>query len=331
MRYYRIEITDPKTNKPVDSMSTFTSLAGGTNPLTSGLNNPAALQIDFDIPVAPFSIPAGNAFLEITGVPIQQISQSANYNGKNITIYGGMSKGLPLANPAQQGILLQATIQQCFGNWKGTEMTLTFIMAAAPSTPDFPVNLVIQWRKGTSLSDAVAATLKAGFPGYTVQNLISPKLVLAYDDTGFFGTLPELASYLKDMSRDIGVGNSDQTYTGVEIVVQEKNFIVFDGTSPTRPETISFTDLMGQPTWIAPNQVQVTTVLRGDLFINDYITLPQSQVSVQQGSFSQYADKSIFQGTFMITQLHHVGSFRQPDGASWVTTFTCTPTPAKTS
>jgi hypothetical protein len=66
-----------------------------------------------------------------------------------IQVFGGMSKGLPLANAVQSGLLMDGTIQQAWGNWQGTEQNINFVAQANSSrsgnfgTPDSPVNLVL--------------------------------------------------------------------------------------------------------------------------------------------------------------------------------------------
>jgi hypothetical protein len=94
-RYYRIEI---------DGGPTYTSF-------NNGVTNPAALQVELDIPVAPFASPASTgAFVKIWGIPLDDIRQSKDLRFKGIKVFGGFQKGLPLANPAQAGLLVQGYI-----------------------------------------------------------------------------------------------------------------------------------------------------------------------------------------------------------------------------
>jgi hypothetical protein len=75
--------------------------------LPSGTVDPGALNIEFDCPIAAEATPNGSAWLRVWGIPLSMIAQSTNYSGQTIQLFGGMSAGLPLANPAQQGILAQ--------------------------------------------------------------------------------------------------------------------------------------------------------------------------------------------------------------------------------
>jgi hypothetical protein len=51
--------------------------------------------------------------------------------------------------------------------------------------------------------------------------------------------------------------------------------VVFDKTYQPSSIAIQFTDLIGQPTWIEPNTMQVKTVMRADLQVGSIITMPQ--------------------------------------------------------
>ena len=108
MRYYKIVITD----EGGDIKKQWSSLDGTTgNPIMGALN------IEIDVPMAPLGVPAGDAYVRICGISLLGVGQSANLNGLYLAAYGGMSKGLPLANPEQNGLLVKGQIFQAFGNW----------------------------------------------------------------------------------------------------------------------------------------------------------------------------------------------------------------------
>jgi len=322
MRYYKIDIDNGGT--------VFTSLNA------DGSTNPAALQVELDIPVAPYATPVGAAWARVWGVPLQQIAQTKDLNNKSVKIYGGMAKGLPLANPAQAGILVQGTIYPAFGNWIGTDQTLDLIIAPPFGTPGGSsaqavgqgappggqaANLVHNWVQGTPLSNAISSTLRAAFPGYTVNVNVGANLSLPRDDVGYYETMGQYASYIKDLSQKL---NNSPSYIGVNMTVSGTTISVYDGTQQSggnaqQPTAIAFSDLIGQPTWLGLQTVQAKVVMRGDLQVGGQITLPPSQATVTAQSFPQFRASSAFQGTFTIIQLRHVGHSRQPDAASWVT------------
>ena len=238
-----------------------------------------------------------------------------------------MGRGLPLANTAQSqaGQLFSGTVYQAYGNWIGTQMTLDIqvipgddrIPAGIDARP-VPVNLVFSWKAGTPMSQAITQALNSAFPGYKVNVAISDNLVRANDETGVYKTWPQFATYVFDLSKSI---KNDLNYNGVWISLQGNTFTVTDGTQPSTPKNIAFTDLIGQPTWINLNAVQVTCVMRADIHMGDFITLPPGLQTTGRNSFAQFRQESAFQGTFQVLRVRTVGNFRQPEAMSWVTVF----------
>lgn len=304
MRYYRIEISDADGA----AFATYTSFVNGAT-------DPGALQVELDIVAATYATPVGNSFVRIWGVPITVISQSRDFNGKRIKVYGGMQKGLPLANPAQAGLLVQGDIIQAFGNWIGTDMSLDLIMVPSAGSPSDPRNIVLNWQKGKALSEAIKTTLQTAFPGRTVTVNISSDLVQDRDEAGYWASLSQFAPWLKQ--KTIGLKGGD--YTGADIFITETEVRVYDETSQSAPLEVAFNDLIGQPTWIEPAVIQVSCVMRADISVGDYIKLPKAQVTTTPQSLSQYRDASVFQGTFQVRQVRHVGAFRTPDATAWLT------------
>lgn len=321
MRYYSIVITNPTTGA-ILRPAAFASLNLPAS-YTSFVNNkslPAALNVEFDIPVVAYAQPRGAAFVRIWGISLQEISQATNLNGMNIAVYGGMQKGLPLANASQSGLLVQGTILQAYGNWVGADMTLdmqvtTATNAAGPTGASPPKNIVLNWKAGTPLATAIKNTLTVAYSGVAADINISPNLVLAHDEPGFYGSIVQFAQYVKQKSIDIVGG----TYQGVDITLKQNKFIVADGTTATAPIQILFTDLIGQPTWVGPQEIHVPLIMRADLSVLAYIQMPKTQLSTGSNTLSQYRNQSAQQGQFRIKEIHHFGNYRQPDGASWVT------------
>lgn len=330
MRYYEISITDPATGAPVALASN-----GGkaVTPTFSSLNadgsfNPNALNVELNCPVTTFGAPAGGSggvgcFVQIWGVSIQDISQTQDLNNKAITIKAGMSKGLPLATQQapESGIIVQGYIYQAYGNWQGTAQTLTFDIRAGTGTVTNPKNISFNWLAGTSLQSALAATLGTAFPTYKQIFSISPNLIRPNTEPGVYPYLPLFASYLKDMTRGILNPNGDVTgYQGVEIVVRQNQILIMDASTQGTPKQINFNDMIGQATWIGPQQMQINVVMRGDLTIGDYIALPKGLlVTTTSGSASQFRQQSTFKNIWLVNQMMHVGNFRDPNGESWIT------------
>jgi hypothetical protein len=345
-RYYRIEI---------DGGPTYTSFA-------NGVTNPAALQVELDIPVAPFDSPAAaGAFVKVWGIPLSDISQAKNLSRKNIKVYGGFQKGLPLANPAQSGLLVRGYIFQSFGNWIGIDQSLDLIIAAgaAPAdinNPSVPPNLTLNWLKGQPLADAIKSALTTAYPGYTTNININPNLKYTWDEPSFYESLDAFARYVKATSKAI---IKTATYPGVSITLDGTVFSVYDNTPPassptiingrlvvtpsstagsTTPstagstagippaKTVAFQDLIGQPTWIEAPFIQFKTMMRADLKVGDQVTLPKTFVNNSAQAQSSLINQEVaFQGKFQIQTIRHVGNYRQATADAWVTVFDAFP------
>ena len=305
MRYYNIQVTGGPT---------FTSF-------NNGATDPNALMVEMDVLVAPMHVPWGNSFIRIWGVSIQQISQASDLNGKNVTVYGGMQKGLPLANPAQSGLLFQGQLFQCFGNWQGTLMQLEMTIIPAPLTQAKPGNFSFLWKKGTPLSQAVATTLTNALPGYKQNINISSKLIFSEDVAGFYATPIQFAQFVQQKSQAI-IGGT--TYPGVHMLFQQQGVKVYDGSTASNPIQIQFTDMIGQAVWLGPQLISIKTVMRADISVGDTIKLPPGQISQTAQSMSQFRQGSVFQGTYTVTNVRQVGNSRNPDGNAWCSVFQAT-------
>lgn len=328
-RYYSIVITSQS-----GTVITPPGAASGSDATYSSYVNgqvqPNALDMEMDVSVASYDTPAGQgdtgSIVRIWGISLQEITQAFNLNNNLIKVYGGFQKGLPLANPSQAGLLFSGYIQQAYGNWIETDMTLDLVIQAgtgpngkaSTGTRAKPANLVLNWQKGQNLKDALQQTLSTAFPGMTINMAISPNLVFQSGDSrpGFYATLGELSSVVQQMSRTV----INQTgYPGVKIVFDQNSINVSDGTTKKTAKQIQFQDLIGQPTWMGPLQVQIKCPMRADIKVLDQVTLPQAQATTTPQSFSNLRDKSGFTGTWQVNSLRHIGKFRQPTADAWVT------------
>ena len=299
----------------LNSQSSYGSSDSGQvsgNPLLGALN------LNLDIPVAPYALPDGHAWCELEGVSLQEISQANNLSGANISIYAGFQKGLPLENPGQAGLLVQGTIYQAYGNWIGTEQTIDFLVYPPTGTNTNPVNLVFHWTKGQTLAAALQQTLATAFPKYTVSVTITSNIVAPQDQVGYYSTLTQFSQYIYRMSKLFMGGN----YAGVNIFIQGNRIIADDGTVQKTPKTIKFQDLIGQPTWIQFPAIQFKCPMRSDIQVGDWVTLPQALVTTGAGTTNPLVNANLtFKGTFQITSVRHVGNFREPSADAWVTVF----------
>ncbi len=322
MRFYKIVVTDPDNIVPPRTWSSLNA---------DGSYNPNAQNVEFDIPLSTFATPTTAAYVRIWGVSLADIGQASDFNNYGIAIYGGMSQGLPLANAAQSGLLLSGTIQQAFGNWIGVQQSLDFIVMPQVTPP----NITLTWRKGTELVQAITQTLQTAFGGsYSIDTSglqETTGFVLSEDQVGFFDNIAQFATFIKQASYAAQPIKpvSGQGYSGMDIILQGNVIRLIDnsGAKISLPRQIAFTDLIGQPTWIGLYQMQFNCIMRADLSLGDYIKMPPSVVITAPSSYSQYRNKSAFQGVFQIlgqqSTIRHVGNYRQQDGYSWITTVNC--------
>lgn len=330
MRYYSIVITTQS-----GTVVTPPGAAGGSQATYTSYPNgqvqPSALDIEMDVSVAANATPAGQgdtgSIVRVWGISLQEITQAFNLNNNLISVYGGFQKGLPLANPAQAGLLFSGWIQQAYGNWIETDMTLDLVIQAGTGpngsnntgSHAHPANLVLNWQKGQNLSAALQQTLSTAFPGKTVQINISPNLVSqSAPQIGTYATLGELASAVQQTSKTV---INQSSYPGVQIVFQQNTIKVFDGTTKTTAKQILFQDLIGQPTWMGPNTAQIKCPMRADINVGDQVTLPQAQFTTTPQSYSNLRNNSGFTGSWQVNSVRHIGRFRQPTADAWVSVF----------
>jgi hypothetical protein len=321
LRYYRIELSRP-SGEPVY----LRSLSGQT--LTSltpqGKFNPGALQVELNIPLYPQHIASSGTYVKVWGVGLEDITRQSDFNGLNIKVYGGMSKGLPLASPNQSGLLTQGSIFQAYANWVGVEQSIVFLILPPIGTNDAPLNVPFTWPAGTPLASAIRSTLQIAAPTLTPQINISPNLVLAHTETGYYTSLTQFAQWINERSRSIIGGG----YAGVQIATKGDKIQVWDGTqSQTNVISIQPWDLIGQPTWQENGVVTFATVMRADIDLQSVIKLPPTiiQQTAASAVYIRNQDRTAFTGNFLIQGAQHYGNFRQPSADSWNTTFQCVP------
>lgn len=306
MRFYDLAITNPNTNATLLHYSSY----AGLQP------NPTALNVILDLFVVTEAAPVGNSTITIEGVTPAILQNAKNYYKMQLSLRGGMGAGLPLANPKQAGLIASGEIIQVFGNWAGTEISLSMVLIPSPYTLQNPGNIVLNWRAGTPLATALQNTLSAAFPKSTIKINIGA-YTLSHDEIGPFSTTTQLAQYL-----------SGVTGGAVQMVVFGNTISVFDGSYQPPPIQLAFNDFIGQPMWLDPNTIQIKTTMRGDISVGSMVKMPVGFNSLPEfvqttaaslPSFNNY--QSAIQGQFVIYQVRHIGNLRQPNGNAWCSVF----------
>lgn len=318
MRYYDIRLSDARGN-PVYLKSLGQPLTSLT---PSGTFNPGALQVELNIPIYPFHQAGAGTYVKCWGVGLQDITHQADFNDLNIAVYGGMSKGLPLATPSQSGLLTKGSIYQAYGNWVGVEQSIVFLILPPTGTVDAPLNVPFTWQAGQPLAAAIRSTLQTAAPELKPQINISPNLVLSYTETGYYTNLQQFAQWINERSQSI-IGGA---YQGVMISTKGDTIQVWDGTQPqSNVIQIQPWDLIGQPTWQGPNNIVFQTVMRADIDLQSVVKLPPTIIQQTSTSNLRNQDRTSFTGNFIVQSAQHFGNFRQPTADAWNTTFQATP------
>lgn len=302
MRFYDLKIVDPKSNQAVLHWSSY----------PNGTYDPGALNVSFDVLTYQQAVPMGGSTIVIEGIPPTLLTNANDYSNMVCELRVGMGPGLPLATPSQIGLIAQGQVYQVFANWIGTEINLALVLMASTYTLANPGNIVLNWTAGTSLQSALQNTLRVAFPNATVQMHIRD-IVLNHDEKHAASTLSGLARFVSDI-------------TGVQIAMRGNVISVYDSSYQPIAKTLDFLDFIGQPMWIAPNVIQVTTVMRGDIQMGDQIKMPENYPSLPgfvQTTTAAYPSqanyKSAIKGTFVVQSTRHVGNLRQPNGRAWAT------------
>jgi hypothetical protein len=188
-----------------------------------------------------------------------------------------------------------------------------------------PLNLIHNMMPNMSLVDAISETLGKAFPQGGAKIGISDAIKLGYQDAGVYGNMNQYAGYIQKLSQSIlGIKN----YPGVNMTSKGEGINVWDGTKALGFGVISFYDLIGQPTWIDINKIQVKCVMRGDLFCGSGVSIPETIFTLSPSAIAGLAPPGAIQRQNISTPLSgiivrtlHIGDFRNPDGVGWSTTY----------
>lgn len=313
-------------------MSRFYDIQVGGSHWTShpngvgGTRDPGALNVEMNITVTASDQPAGQSVIRVWGAGLQLIQQASQFAWAQITVQGGMGSGLPLSNSSQAGLIVQGRVFRVLGNYEGVNQSIDFQISGggyAQQTTQTPgpnpapkaLNGTFNWLKGQPLAPALQQTLKQMFPNsqitMRIQNIIAPQ-----DLVGYHSNLYQLATMIRRNTQKI-LGNGAP---GVSIVPLGTSVIVDDASQSSNTVQINYQDLIGMPTFIDINKIEVKCPMRADIKPADKITLPQGVLATGQLTNTTFGDQNELNGTFYVTEVRYVGNFRQPDASSsWCT------------
>jgi hypothetical protein len=350
-RHYRIEITP---NQQTDANASATTGSGaplafgaqpsGNTSLPAPLNslfpldstgNSNSYEVEFDLAVNSNGTNGGGArILTIYGIDPRCISQVSNLNFCNIVVYGGFDNGMPLSTlmaPLSVQPLVAGTIYGPWGNWIGTELSLSIPVISSGWTPQSRPNLVLYGNQGTPLSTAITNALTNSLPGQSFTVDISPNLVLQQDtNQGVAASLEDFADMInKESIRQLGA--SLPNYQGIKLGWKGSMLLVTDKTSPSSSKQVSITasQLLGNPAWVDAASFQVMCPMRSDIQLFDNITLP-STPQVTNAAFAQQQvgqQQQQLTGSYQVTDIRHLGKSRSANALDWSTIYTVSSTP----
>jgi len=322
MRYYKVTITPPVATPNLFEPVIFSSQSNGKD-------NYSCLQADLDIYQTSFHNYSSNGYIRFMGVDLKQLQQKANINpqitpnGSRINLCGikveiGMSKGLPYANPKQQGTVANGGILQSFGNWQGNQISLDIVFAPIGVDQNAINNISFSIAQDQELTEAVKTALRDAYPDAKIGGSFKSGLKYTEKTQAQHYNLYTLSVAVNRISKQI---DKSPEYTGAMITATNSGFFLTDSkVTPIATKKIVFTDVIGNLTWLGINTISAKVIMRGDLNVGDYISFQDSiPVANVINNQSQYRNRISFNGTFFVTKIHHVGSSRNHDGNSWAT------------
>ncbi|ANP08774.1 hypothetical protein ACVD2J_10460 [Escherichia coli] len=325
MRYYRLEIINPKTGKPpVDSNG------NPIGPFDTSETPGCGLHVEFDFEVTGLDVVGSGTMLTIYGLPIEMLQQSVNLNGCIVSLTAGFASGLPLANPDQQGEIIYGEVYMAYANWIGTNQTLNLVVNPVYRKKEdgSPVRFSGTGFQGEKLGDVLSRVLKQAYPDKIIESSVSDNLVLPEDIPLVYLDIGSLAMAVRSLSKAI---IRQKGYSGVGIIMLPDRIRLYDNSSLElgKIKKIEPYELIGQPTWIKPFTVSFKCPLRGDIRCSDVIELPQGMFSGASSILMTNTtapsviskNSTTFTGKFLVKSVRHIGAYLTADGDAWVTVF----------
>lgn len=214
MRYYRLEFIDPETNAaPIGQWYVFES-----HP--NGIYNPSCTEISFDCLLTEGGLTSQPFHITLHNVPKEMLGMARQYNALNCNLYAGFKSGLPLANPFQSGLIAKGTVQGCYGNWAGTNLTMDFLINPLQTYGSPALNLSSGIYSSTPQYYNFQWTRPSGNQG----NTFIKALDTFFKGLGYPGCIGALNSELNQLSNfQLMFTTFDKFCLGIQKVTQQIN------------------------------------------------------------------------------------------------------------
>ncbi len=349
-RFYLLRLTPPQAaNTPQQPGQLLSvSITVGAKEWTShpnGIYDPAAHEIVFDVQVVEYAATSGAMVITIEGPRIQDIFQAANYSHGNpanqlaswrLDLYGGMTgNGLPLSLPSAgqpaPGLLMVGEVLESFGNWTGTDMSLSFLVIPSGAQSQSLINLqplVFNWQPNEPMAKALQTMFNAAFPGLPQRIQVSSNLAgPIHGMVHGTNTLRSMARFLLSQTKGPNYG-MPKNYPGVSVYIQNGVIVATDGTQTTQMTTVQLSEesFIGQPTWIGNDKMSMNLVMRPDMQVGNYVLMPKgfsnlpgfvnTIAGINNYTFNYHL---AFAGKFIILSVRHLGRYRSTSGEDWAT------------
>jgi len=361
MRYYKITFSSSGTTE-LTNVVPFEFTSHLPSPFASGqlIFNPGALDVEFDITVGYVHNLQVSTHLRIYNPTLEMLQNASAYQGLNVTIEAGFKHGMPLANnlETKSGQIAFGAVQNCFGNWMGTELALDFIIIASPllGNPDSalpvsnsvnsPRNYLFQWYPKQTLADAIKGALACyGIDVVgSIKNIVNPNQnTFTHSVSGF----QAFADFINEQSSNwVNPSTKEKTsvqtefYSGVFLSFGKnaKQIIMSDNSFYPPAIPLQYEDFVGQPTFntkqiayndkrniLVPAQVVSVHPMRADIGLITSVKYPAKLSNQLNGSSAFASGKQLVRGldTMAVTEVRHTGRFRDIGPQGWVTNLRC--------
>lgn len=327
MRYYEVIFRDINQALQVDASGNrfgpYTTRAG------------IGLQLEFDVNYTASDLIDPATIVKMYGVPISILRQAVQLVGGSVQIFAGFEAGLPLANPMQQGEILNGRIVNAWSDWVGANQCLNVAINpnVRPATESEVFSITVDAEAGEKLSDVIRRALVDAYPEKQIQVSISDDLILSEAWKGVYWRVSQFAAMIR--SQSVNMLGINVNYAGISVVVQGERILVFDNsdvatTVAGAAKAIQPYELLGQPSWIGFNKIAFKCPLRADIQCGDLVSLPAQITSGAGGILMRstaftYPPRttSSFSGEFIVIGIRHVGRFLDANGTdSWSTIYT---------
>lgn len=327
MRAYEVIFTDINQQVQVDAAGN----RFGPYKTRAGIG----LQLEFDVNYTASDLIDPATIVKLYGVPITILRQAVQLVGGNVQIFAGFEAGLPLANPQQQGEILNGRIVNAWSDWVGANQCLNVAInpTVRPATESEVFSITVDAEAGERLGDVIRRTLVDAYPEKQIQVNVSNDLVLNEAWKGVYWRVSQFANMIR--SQSVNLLGANVNYAGISVVVQGERILVFDNSDVASSaagsaKAIQPYELLGQPSWIGFNKIAFKCPLRADIQCGDMISLPAQITSGAGGILLQstaftYPPRTTttFSGEFIVIGIRHVGRFLDKNGTDgWTTIYT---------